>query len=93
MKLQFEPYVLEPFDDFYKFPHEQMDRDEHLTYRDYQTQLADLQYDYVQRLRDWQREQHDRLMELHKYYYEQGLNSVPGHATSHEYPIPDRLHP
>jgi hypothetical protein len=69
MKLQFEPYVLEPFDDFYKFPHEQKEEQaRNLIHRDYQMDLARLRQDHAMQLADRQRWHQQEIAELHNYF-------------------------
>jgi len=68
MKILFEPYVLEPFTDFYKFPHESNPENEHkqLIHRYFQMDLAALQHNYREELEDRRRIHQQRIAELHR---------------------------
>ena len=87
MKLKFDPYVLEPFNDFYVFPHEQHIAEEQyrqLLYRDYQSDLVDIQHNYAQLLRNSQRRNQEMIADAHRAFAE-NMKDIPRHNLLHLY--------
>ena len=69
MKLQFEPYVLKPFNDFYVFPSKDKSADLECLIMDYHQQLVERQRYNQQLIADAMRDHHQSIADLQHDFY------------------------